>query len=95
MKSWSEIVLPKELRAVEVNPRKEPSKKILCQECGKRSAVLCRDCKVRPVRKGEVLCGGCFCDDIWRRLGSESMCIGYIRNSDPRNDPPPRCLSCL
>jgi hypothetical protein len=33
-------------------------------------------------------------DRIWRTLGSDSMCIGYIRASNPKNDPPLECIPC-
>jgi hypothetical protein len=96
MPSWSEIVSPRETREKEVAP-KNPVKKepppLLCTTCRNRNAIVCEDCKKRPLYQGPY-CGGCYVDRIWRTLGSDSMCIGYIRASNPKNDPPLECIPC-
>lgn len=98
-RSWSDIVVPYSQRLQNKEKEKvvaaEPV--ILCENCKIRKAYLCSNCKKRPVRYDipkEPLCGGCHTDYIWNHLGSESMCIGYIRDSDRRNDPPFRCKEC-
>ncbi len=95
MPSWSEIVKPRHLREKEVLPTKvakeEPPP--LCITCRRFHAVVCEDCKRRPPYQG-VYCGGCYVERIWRTLGSDSMCIGYIKASNPKNDPPLECMQC-
>lgn len=99
-RKWSDIVLPQSQRQKEKVEQKrekvEPT--ILCESCKIKKALVCKECKKRPIlTKGfntMGLCGGCHTDYIWRTLGSESMCIGYIRQADPRNDPTFNCGSC-
>jgi hypothetical protein len=96
MPSWSEIVKPKaerEQEKVQVNPVKKVPV-LLCVTCGRRNAIVCEDCKKRPLYQSGY-CGGCYVDRIWRTLGSDSMCIGYIKASDPKNDPPLECRECM
>lgn len=97
-RKWSDVFLPKSQRLKEKVEEKKIDPVILCQDCKKNKALVCKICKQRPIlTKGfntMGLCGGCHTDHIWNTLGSESMCIGYIRQADPRNDPPFRCGTC-
>lgn len=95
MPSWSEIVKPKEQREPElIKPRVNRVQIPLCVTCKRRHAIVCEDCKKRPRYQGEY-CGGCYVERIWRNLGSDSMCIGHIKASDPKNDPPLQCPECM
>lgn len=94
MPSWSEIVVPHHLREKKEGKKEEVKQKpLLCTTCRRRNAIVCEDCKKRPIYQPPY-CGGCYVDRIWRTLGSDSMCIGYIRASNPANDPPLECQPC-